>query len=214
MSIVIGTHCGTLLQLAREPGQLDPYGRGDGDDTIDDRRMMLGHSALGLWSDQKAFRRGIHSDKGSQSGEPTYRTPAVQAPLEVFHQIGLLYSSSSSSMSLHTDLDGEEGWRASIYVLVVNVYDRSIWVLWRKFVHYPDSCEHGLAKQTWLGEYAVFPGMEGVGESVISARLADSWESLDPGPHTSLRLKRVYPEHSAGVVRRENDSRAMGTRHT
>ena len=192
---------------------------------------MLGHSALGLWGDQEAFRRGIHSDEGSQSGEPTYRTPAAQAPLEVFRQIGLLYSSSSSSMSPHTDLDGEEGWRASNYVLVVNIYDRSIWVLWRNFVHYLDSCEHGLAKQICPGEYAVFPGMEGVGESVISARLADSWESLDPGPHTTLRLKRVYPEHSAGYqmeepalssarwtaqggIRRENDFRAMGTRHT
>ena len=135
MSIVIGNHNGTLLQLAREPGQLEPYEKGDGDDTIDDGCMMLGHSALGLWSDQQAFRKGIYSDEGSQSGVPTYRTPAAQAPLEVFHQIGLLYSSSSSSMSPRTDLDSQEGWRASNYVLVKNIYDRSIRVLWRKFVH-------------------------------------------------------------------------------
>lgn len=87
----------------------------------------------------------------------------------------------------------------------MNIYDGSIWVLWMKFVHYLDSCEHDLAKEIWPGEYAVFPRMEGMGESVISSRLADSWEF-------SLR-SRVHDGLLREGTRRENDFRAMGTRH-
>ena len=191
---------------------------------------MLDPSILGLWTDQDAFCEGIYPDEENQSGKPIHRTPPAQAPLEVFHQIGLLYSRSSSSVTPHTDLDDEDGWNTSNYVLIVNGYDNSIWVLWRKFVFYPESADYGLAKDIWLGEYAVFPGLEGTWESVIFARLADNWQSLEPEGYASLRLTHIrrapsardqgeeHPISSArriaqGAIRRENDFRSMDTRH-
>jgi len=85
----------------------------------------------------------------------------------------------------------------SNYVLVQNVYDDSIWVLWRKYRFYIDSADVGLAKDM-LGPsaYAMFPGTEDLEETIIYAKIADHWDML--ASDTPLEFSRVCRAPSAG----------------
>lgn len=121
----------------------------------------------------------------------------AQPPLEAFCQLGLLYSRPVSSIGLGTDLDKEEGWDATNYVLVMNVHEYSIWLLWKKFILYIMTAEYELASDAWLGRYAVLPGMEDLDETVIFVRLADNWNALNPDTTTDLRLTRIARAPSA-----------------
>lgn len=59
-----------------------------------------------------------------------------------------------------------------------------------------ETAEYELAKDEWPGGYAVSTGMP-VNETVNYARLADSWNDLNPSITTSLRLARILRALSA-----------------
>lgn len=109
------------------------------------------------------------------------------APLEVFHTLGLLHAHKLNGV---TDINRPDAWRKTNYVLVRNVYDNSIWTLWRKAIPGSDGADDRLAKDDICPqEYAVFPGIESVTGTVIYAKLADSWNEL--GSDAVLRLSRI-----------------------
>ena len=131
-----------------------------------------------------------------------------------------------SSITERTDFNLASGWDPSNYVLIANVQDDSIWILWKKFILSHETAEYEQAKDVWPGPYAVFPGMP-VYESVICAKLANSWDDLNP--NANLRLTKIARAPSArnkikepmlvsamrtpqGGVRRHNDYRSMGPR--
>lgn len=182
-----------------------------------------------MWTSIQNFRAGQYSDEGYGSGDSTHPSSAQQehSRLEVFHQLGLLYARGHDK--LPEDINSQEGWLNSNYVLVRNVHDDSLWVLWRKYVYYPDTNVYDLAKDIWPYPYAIFLGLDN--ETVICAKLAESWTALDPGIDTRLRLQRVLQARSArslidepvlvsalrtaeGGIRRENDFRSKGLRVT
>ena len=224
LPIVIGRMGSEVLQLAPESGQLE-YHEEDEDSPSRDERPALDSVILGLWSQMQDFRNGNHSDEGYASGGPTQSTTTAIAPLEAFLQLGLLYSRPESSITKKTNLNSGSDWYSTNYVLVVNIHDDSIWVLWKKYILGQETAEYELAKDVWPGRYAMFPGMP-MDEAVIYARLADSWDDLNPSITTSLRLAMIVRAPSAqneieepilvtarrtaqGGIRRDNDFRSM-----
>ncbi len=216
MPIVIGTLKGTLLKLSAEPYVLEPHEL-EVDELlqINDERLAMPTAIVGIWSTKGSYRNSHYSDEGCPSSDATQRLPTPVAALEVFHQLGLLHSYENSL------------WQKTNYALVRNVYDDSIWVIWRKYILRPDTADHDLAKDVWNKEYAVFPGMEG--ERAIFARIADNWDWLRPD--TDLRSSRIFraPSHrnqveepllvsasrtKEGGIRRQNDFRATWPRHS
>ena len=116
----------------------------------------------------------------------------------MFQQLGAIFEKQA---------DSPEEFRDSNYVLVTSVYDDSIWVLWRKYVTDGESRQPLLAKDWWAGSngymgrygYAEFPGMltmEGERESVIYAKIANSWDSLQAD--IELRFENLYRVSSKG----------------
>lgn len=156
-----------------EQEMVEPHDQGDVDVGTQDPRPHVDGSVLGLWSDHKSLPAGRHSDEGYGSSGSIHRVPTQEAPLEAFQQIGLLYSCKISSAG--ADPMTYEGWTESNYVLVINIQDDSIWVIWRKFVLDPNTGTYGLAKEIWRGPYAIFPDMEEEGETIIYAKVADNW---------------------------------------
>ena len=221
--IVIGHVGQTVIQLLPEPLQLHPYEQPeDGPNDIRDLRPFVPTCVLGVWSDSVSFRRGQYSD---DYGSDDLRAEPVRASgsLEVFQQLGLLYSKKFGS---------QDEFRATNYVLVTEVYDDSIWVVWRKYIMDQNTAERDLAKDVWQGDYAVFPGMatgEGERETIIYAKVAQNWNSLQPSPDTTLGFSKIryapsvrnpFPEPTLvlakrtdqGGIRRENDFRSMPPR--
>jgi len=119
---------------------------------------------------------GTQSHEGCSSEEATQRESVPQAPLEVFHQLGGVEFLSPSES---TESNKQQLWENSNHVLVQNVYDDSICVLWRKHRFYLDSADVGLAKDM-LGPsaYAMFPETEDLEETIIYAKIADYWDML------------------------------------
>lgn len=198
------------LRIGSQSLVLDPV---EEDDDSGDVRLAMRTNILGCYSDKAAYRAGKKSDSGYSSGEPTRRQAASQAPLELFHQLGLIEYRPSGSTST------EQGsWLESNYVLIRNVYDDALWVLWRKYRIDEGSPDPHLSKEVFgRGRYAVFPGQERLDESVIYGKLAEDWDAL--GANVDLRLKLVvrapsarWPEEHEGGLRRINDYRTMQAR--
>ena len=155
----------------------------------------------------------------------TCLTLASQAPLECFHQLGGLEYCNVDEAAESRIYDD---WHKSNYVLVRNVDDDSIWVLWRKYRYAEGSADLVLAKDVFdADEYAVFPGMRGLEETIIYAKIADHWNLLDAS--LDLGFSRIFRASSSrnrveepvvvlvvrtkeGGLRRLNDYRIMGPR--
>jgi len=223
----------TLIELAPEAHQLEPHEQDEAfwAGAADDTRTLLSTSLLGLWTDTRDFRAGVYSDEGYASGGSTQGSSTTTG-LEVFQQLGLLYSRGPVEMEVEPD--SEHGWSCTNYVLVLNVHDDSLWVLWRKYIYYPETAIYTLAKDLWTSPYGVFPGRDDREDdpeagTVICAKLAASWTALNPGENTVLSLTQVQgiptesrpvPEPllvtarrtAQGGIRRENDFRSRGRR--
>ena len=111
------------------------------DDSVADRRAMMPETIL--YDDTMSYVIGTQSDEGCSSEGATQRESVPQAPLEVFHQLGRVEFLSPSES---TESNKQQLLEKSNYVLVQNVYDDSICVLWRKHRFYLDSADVGLAK--------------------------------------------------------------------
>ena len=105
-------------------------------------------------------------------------------PLEVFHQLG----------GIETRRPHDREWHESNYVLVRNVYDDTIWVIWRNFIFLEGSADLFLSKDV-LSKYALFPGMEASGETIFYAKIADGWDMM--GEQANLRFSRIYRARSS-----------------
>lgn len=172
----IGIVHGTRIRLCPEPNILS-FDEMEDDDPSTDARMTLPEIILGIYADKASYRAGKLSEEGYSSEEMTRRTPASQAPLECFHQLGGLEYCNVDEAAESRICDD---WHKSNYVLVRNVYDDSIWVLWRKYRYAEGSADLVLAKDVFdADEYAVFPGMRGLEETIIYAKIADHWNLLD-----------------------------------
>ena len=109
---------------------------------------------------------------------------------------------------------------------MANVYDDSLWVLWRKYIKNTETNEKLLAKNHFPAPYAIFPGTpseQGEREPIIYARIADNWGSLRAD--TCLRFDKVLRavgnqepilvlarRTAEGGIRRTNDFRPMQQR--
>ena len=186
-----------------------------------DERPEVDRTILGPWARQQDYRQGKHSDEGSVLGEATHQAAGEVDPLQVMHVLGVFYSRST----ILGEAKAKNEWVESNYILVVNVYDSSNWILWSKYLYNPSAKEHLLAREAWLGEYAVFPGMEDeMPEKIIYAKVADQWKDL--APDRTLHLTRAHRSRRGqdepvvttarwtprGGIRRENDFSTMGPR--
>lgn len=228
--INIGRVGNTLIRLCAEPALLKPHELEPEDpDLVDDRsadrRAVVAPTVLGLYGDTMAYHVGRRSDEGCSSKGTIQPEPVPQAPLEVLHQLGGIEFLSPSES---TESNKQQQWQKSNYVLVQNVYDDSIWVLWRKYRFYIDDADVGLAKDIWTpSPYAMFPGLENLDETIIYAKIADHWDMLDY--EAPLKFSRVCRAPSAqnrieeplvvsavrtkeGGLRRSNDFRVMRPR--
>jgi len=196
--INIGRVGSTSIRLCAEPAllqahELEPEETDLVDDSVADRRAMMPETIRGLYDDTMSYRIGKQPDEGS-SEQATWRELMPQAPLEVFHQLGGVELLSPSES---TESNKQQLWEKSNYVLVQNMYDDSICVLWRKHRFYLDSADVGLA-QDMLGPsaYAMFPGTEDLGETIIYAKIADYWDML--ASDISLEFSPICRAPSAG----------------
>ena len=158
---------------------------------------------MGLWDSPIAYRQGEHLDEGFFEAEPITRaTPRASSSgpvrLEVFQQLGLLYWKKFAPGEEYQP--GEDKFQGSNYVLVTNVYDDSIWVLWnsRPMNQHTGRREPAKDRPQLQANYAIFPGTEGpMAFTVIYAKIADSWDKI-PGKGSEIffrqerRLKRGH----------------------
>lgn len=228
MNIVLGKVGDSIINFAPEPTHLEPHEL-DEYPEVEDNRMAVSTSILGLYTDKKDYMKGIASSEGSDSSSAN-STPNTM-DLGVFQQLGLLYSRGPDNMP--SEPDDEGGWSCTNYVLVINVYDDSIWVLWRRYIYYPETNIYTLAKSIRNHPYAIFPGRKtGDNEenrTIICAKIADNWTALEPGDDNILRFQQILGADSAqaadedpllvcvrrtaeGGLRGTNDFRDMGPR--
>ncbi|KAL6714228.1 hypothetical protein ACLMJK_007651 [Lecanora helva] len=235
--IVIGRVQNTLLKLILCPSELedhyfsqymnqeDPDEGEEDEEGEQDTRASVSVSVLGLWQDYASYRRGDRSDEGyySESSESTLVHPqGFPKGLEVFQNLGLLFAK---------DMNKPGKFAETNYVLVASVYDDSLWVIWRKYIK--DDGQRLLAKDYWPGAYCAFPGIDPEGfevGTVMYAKIADNWDSLNPSATTTLRFRQIThapskrnqlasePNFVAAVrtpqggIRRQNDFRSMQPR--
>ena len=113
-------------------------------------------------------------------------SPGITHPLEAFQQLGLLYAKPR----------GSDDFAGSNYVLVTSVYDDSIWVLRRKYIRNLDTLNDEIAKAVWPYTYGLFPGRpseQSIRETIIYARIANNWDSLQPSPDWVLQFLFYSP---------------------
>ena len=230
--IKIGTVGRNSVILIPEPAQLHQHDMSDEIyGSVQDSRPSVSPSILGIWNDWSSFEVGQHPDvsKVSKSDGSDHTTTEPPRPscssgsLEVFQQLGLLY---------WEDIGSKSGLKPSNYILVTNVYDDSIWVIWRKYIKDQNTAEEDLAKDVWQDEYAMFPGMpteEGLKETIIYAMVAENWDSLEPPSDDALLFSHIFPappsgnpieepilvsacRTAQGGIRRLNDARSMPPR--
>ena len=243
--IIIGNIGDVAFQLCPEPGQLSAIPFAEKEDDIDDRTLVA-DSILGVYTSSSTRRQGFsgegeeqisggstidtsststsrrsdptHSTRASTVGSPSRHSATATQPrrVEVFQQLGLLYSRNKAHLGDHRKA---EGWDATQYVLVVNVEDDSVWVVCKQFIMDEHTAEYISAREKFPA-YASFPGIgEDQGNRVVLARLADNWTSLNPDVHTKLNLRMctyyasnkpepvlVYARRTAqGGIRRTRD---------
>ena len=204
---------------------LDPQNQIEGAEEVtqvEDSRTEVHRTVLGLWARKHEYRNGKYSDEGYSSGEVTNHNARMADSLQVMHVLGVIFA--RQGVPHHTEANNE--WVESNYLLVVNVYDSSIWVLWSKYIYDEGADELLLAKEAWRGDFAVFPGLEDeeMSERVIFGKVADDWRDL--AIERTLPFGQAYrPKRGdeepivttahwtpQGGIRRENDYRSMGPR--
>lgn len=87
------------------------------------------------------------------------------------------------------------------FVLVQNVYDDTLWVIWEKYVYSAATSDSVLSKGIVEPyQYGRFPRMEDLDAKVLYAKLADTWDTLGFDAH--LSLERIYrvPDVGRGGV--------------
>lgn len=177
-----------------------------------DNRLKVYETIFGVWKDAASRRAGNHSDEGYVSeGTIIIHQPA---PLEVFCEIGTLYFREEKPLKDVTNTSHRR-WLPANYVLVINIDDDSIWIIWNKSIMDGEG-DYRAAKpdyQPW--------SLPGCPESLIYiAKLADGFEELGDQKHLSFRS--VLPSShfeivpacyaNGGGLRRLNDWRSKGKR--
>ena len=222
----------THITMAPDPGQLDVHLVPTPEDLgkAPDYRAPVSDTILGLWETPNAHRVGHHSDEGYGSGDSGPRPVPWkdQNHLEVFQQLGLLCYKKDVINQTNTRKP-----EASNYVLVKNIYDNSIWVIWNSRPMNSDSGlrEPAIDVPRLRHNYAIFPGTEGdMAFRILYGKLADNWTQIPgkgqaipafqhvryrtlsrtpdqtPDPEPVLVSARRTPQ---GGIRREGDLRSM-----
>ncbi|KAL8686278.1 MAG: hypothetical protein Q9218_007217, partial [Villophora microphyllina] len=150
-----------------------------------DTRSDQPESILGLYEDTASSRIGVpyYGSNSTRHLCPRLK-PGETAPLEIFLQLGeIQYTKPMIDNTKHFSSDDNE-WQKSNYVLVQNLADMSLWVLWKKFMHDAGTGDFEPAQFAWgrsncWDAYAEFPGTKATEIGVvIYAKIADHWDQF------------------------------------
>lgn len=122
----------THIALLPAPARLDMHPAPEHHAILPDYRTHIAdNSILGFWDTPTDFRRGEHSDEGLFEAQPEIHTvprpsSASTVNLEVVQQLGIICWKKVRHGQVN-----EDKFQSSNYVLVANVYDDSLWVIWK-----------------------------------------------------------------------------------
>lgn len=171
LGCLAGLRC---LQLRVCPGQVEMAKQPEDED----EREKVSDIVLGLWSSKEERKAG----KQAHEMQPrTRNSPA--APLEVFIQLGLIFSCEADAIPLTAK---SECWIPSNYVLVINLEDYSPWILRQSFIKSPGKLESYV---DFVDCWNLLPGSDF--ENISMGRLADSITALNPSVTTPIQVTMV-----------------------